>query len=476
MVCRKFLFIVLIMSIPIIAAGQEKWTLQSCMDTAFKRNILLNHGLLSNQINKITLAQSKAAILPNLNLSDQQSLNAGYTSDPYTYQYSTQSISSNSLSLNSSVTLFNGYLLLNTIRQHKLLYEAGTLDIEVAKNTLLLNILAAFMQVLMDEEAIDETQAQIDATQHLVETTELFVRFGKVAELNLLQVQSQLATDKLSRITALNQLELDKIVLQQLMDVRATTSFDIERKALGDLIPEIPVPAEEIDGIAQAFLPDIKSAAIKTNASIVSLKMAEGGLLPKLTLTAFLKTGYSSSSSTYTESTSYQSETIGYVNNNTSQPVIALVPLTTTNYQNEPISSQLRNNFGQVVSLTLSVPLFNNLTAKSNVAIAKVNVQDARLNEQQSRNDVRKSIEIAYTNQVSAAKKLIATQAQADLEKRTYSDMGKKYALGLLSPTDYLIEKNNYSRVALSLVQAKYDYVLKVKMVDFYLGKTMTLN
>jgi outer membrane protein len=238
-------------------------------------------------------------------------------------------------------------------------------------------------------------------------------------------------------VNAENQLQLDKLTLLQLMEIPIRNDFDIQRMELNELFPETPMSTEEIDKISENFLPQIKSASQKTDASLYSLKMAESGRLPKLTLGGAISTGYSSAKTDF------------YMN-------------------------QFKNNVSQQVSLTLAVPIFNNLMTKSNVAIAKINVQSSQWNEQQTKNDVRKNIEMVYTNQVMAGKKLIATQEQMELEKRTYFDMEKKFNVGTMGATDFLIEKNNYNKVAMLLIQAKYDYVLKAKMVDFYLGKPLT--
>lgn len=417
--------------------AQNVWTLQACIDTAFKKNISLNQEQLVSQIDKINLRQSKAGLLPNLNIADAQSLNSGYSPDPYTYQYTNRNITINNLALNSSVTLFNGYLLVNTVRQNKLLYESSMLDVEKLKNDIMLNVLAGYMQVLMDYEAIDVANAQVEETKVQTEQTQKFVEFGKVAELNLFQIQSQLAADKLTKVNAENQLQLDKVTLLQLMETPIRSDFDIERTELKKLFPEIPLSTEDIDKISESILPQIKSYSMKTSASIFSLKMAESGWIPKLMMSGSLKTGYSSLNS-------------------------------------DPISDQLKFNSSQFLGLTLSIPIFNNLLVKSNVDIAKINVLNARDNELQIRNDLRKNIETVYTNQVSAGKKLIATEEQMSLEKKTYNDMGKKYSVGAIDATDFLIEKNNYNKVSMSLIQAKYDYVLKTKMVDFYLGKPLT--
>jgi len=418
------------------ANSQTTWTLKACIDTAFKQNISLNQQQLGSQIEKINLTQSRAARLPNLNMSDVYSLNAGSIQDPSTSIYSRQNISANDFGINSSVTIFNGGLLLNTIKQNRLLYEAGMLDVEKTKNDILLNVVAGYMQVLMDYEAISVAQAQVDASKVQVRQIQQFVDFGKLAELSLLQIQSQLSSDKLLKVNADNQLLLDKLTLLQLMVVPVRNDFDIPRMELKELFPETPMVPNEINKISESFLPQIKSASQKTNAALFSLRMAKSGILPKLSLGGAVMTGY-------------------------------------TGTNTEQFGNQFKNNFSQQVSLTLAIPIFNNLMVRSMVAIAKINVQNAEWNEKQTRNDVRKSIEMFYTNQVMAGRKLLATQEQMELEKRTYSDMEKKFNVGAMGVTDFLIEKNNYNKAEMLLIQAKYDYVLKAKMVEFYLGKSL---
>lgn len=418
------------------ANSQTTWTLKACIDTAFKQNISLNQQQLGSQIEKINLTQSRAARLPNLNMSDVYSLNAGSIQDPSTSIYSRQNISANDFGINSSVTIFNGGLLLNTIKQNRLLCEAGMLDVEKTKNDILLNVVAGYMQVLMDYEAISVAQAQVDASKVQVRQIQQFVDFGKLAELSLLQIQSQLSSDKLLKVNADNQLLLDKLTLLQLMVVPVRNDFDIPRMELKELFPENPMAPNEINKISESFLPQIKSASQKTNAALFSLRMAKSGILPKLSLGGAVMTGY-------------------------------------TGTNTEQFGNQFKNNFSQQVSLTLAIPIFNNLMVRSMVAIAKINVQNAEWNEKQTRNDVRKSIEMFYTNQVMAGRKLLATQEQMELEKRTYSDMEKKFNVGAMGVTDFLIEKNNYNKAEMLLIQAKYDYVLKAKMVEFYLGKSL---
>ena len=456
----------------ICAKGQVKiWSLKACMDTALERNILLNQEQLNLQITNINLLQAKAAMLPNLYLNDTHGLNSGFSLDPYTNQYTTQNISSNNLSLNSSVNIFNGHILLYTVRQNRQLYNASLQDVDKTKNDIVLNVLAGYLQLLMDYEAIDVANAQVEATNVQLGQTQKFVQFGKVTELTLLQIISQLAADKLTVVNAENQLQLDKLILLQLMETPVTADFAIVRVPVLELYVNAPLPPANIYPIAAAFWPPLKGAALRTEAAASGIKIAQTYGLPLLTLNAGLKTGYSSIRSNFQYDTTFQSTTIGYVKGDPTQPVIGNVPTYNSNKQIQSFGDQLKNNFGEFVSLSLSVPIFNRYYAHSAIAIAKINVRSAKLNQQQAANDLRKAIETVSTNQVSAGKKLIAVQEQADVEKRTYTDMEKKYAFGVISATDFLIEKNNYNKVNMLLIQAKYDYMLKVKMVDFYLGK-----
>ncbi|MGZ4049595.1 MAG: TolC family protein, partial [Bacteroidia bacterium] len=139
-----------------------------------------------------------------------------------------------------------------------------------------------------------------------------------------------------------------------------------------------------------------------------------------------------------------------------------------------PFGKQFQDNFNQAIGLNLSVPIFNNLIVKNNIAKAKINLQSVQLDELNIKNQLRKNIEQAYTDQLVAAKQYQAAKEEEKSEERSYSDMEKKFENGIVNATDFLIEKNNYNKVKQTLVQAKYNYTFKTKVIDFYLGKPLT--
>ncbi len=458
-----------------VQAQTKIWTLKECIKRAFEENIALNQSRLSNEITRISWDQSRYNAYPNLNLYDAHNIGFGRTLDPVSYAYTNQTYSSNIPSLSSSVTLYNGGHNLNLIKENKLNYDAGILDIEKQQNDLALTILGAYMQVLLDIEAVNIAKEQIALTAAQVDRTQKYVTAGKFPELNLFQIQSQLATDKSAEVDAENTLQIARVTLMQLLELPLTPDFDIEKPELVTTLAEATAhSSDDVYTMALTLQPQIKSAALRTEAAGHDLKVSQSALFPVLGLTGTVRSSYSSLRSQISDQLVYQRENIGYVQGNPLQPVVGLVPsdqITSTAY---PVAKQFADNFGELLGFTLTIPLFNNFQAKSAISKSKIGIANAKLNEESARVQLRKVIEQAYTDQNGSAKKLVAANEQEKSEERTYGDMEKKFNAGMASTTDFLVEKNNYNKAQLAKVSAKYDYVYKTKVVEFYLGKPVT--
>ncbi|MFI5221018.1 MAG: TolC family protein [Bacteroidia bacterium] len=456
----------------VVIAQPKKWALTDCISEALEKNIQLNQTKLNNRLDKINVDQSKANRYPNLFLSDAHNFNFGYNIDPFTYQYTQQNFSTNNLSASSSVTLFNGFLLSNSIRQNLLLYEAGKYSVEKMKNDISLNVTAAYLQVLYTYEAVDIAKAQMDATSKQVEKTQKYVDAGKVALGNLLLVQSQLAADKAGMVNAENQLQLAKVTLMQLMEMPVVANFDVVKLNTEQLPSVKLLPSQEIYNTAEGIMPEVKSAAYQSNAAGLGLKLAQSNLMPKLTLGGTLKTGYSSNRSKIDYVTTL-SPTIGYLQSNPAERVIGLVPVSSPQRSDYPLMNQFSDNFAQAIGLSLTVPIFNNLQGKYGIDKAKIAIQNAKLNEQAAKVQLRKNIEQANTDLNAAIKNYAAAEDGLKAETRSYNDLEKKFGLGMANATDFLVEKNNFLKAELALLQAKYNFIFKSKVVDFYTGKSL---
>ena len=342
----------LVLSVP-LQAQQKTWTLKECIDRAFEKNIALNQSKLGNEVSRITWDVSRYALYPNLNLNDAQGFSFGRSLDPVSYQFTNQNITTNSPSLNSNVTLYSGFRNINMIRENKLTYDAGNLDIEKQKNDLALNVLAAYMQVLMAAEAVNIAKEQRESTANQVDRAEKYVNAGKLPELSLFQVRSQLAADKSALVDAENALQIDRVNLMQLLELPVSPDFDIAKPSIDAILSEAaPLSSEEVYNAALGIQPQIRGAAMHTQAANVDLKVAHGALLPSLVLAGALRTNYSSLRSQYSSQLFYQTETVGYVQGNINQPVTNLVPI------NELVASSypIRNQFSDILARTSALP------------------------------------------------------------------------------------------------------------------------
>jgi len=444
---KRFLFLTMVvLLIASTATGQEKrWTFRQCLDTALQHNISVNQSRLSNELNKVNLEQTKANRIPSLSANASEGLNLGKNVDPTTNTFVTQAYHSTNVGISSNLNLFNGLQNANTIRQNQITVESGQFDIEKVKNDVTLNITTGYLQVLFSYEIVAAAKSQAASTAAQVDRTEKLVRVGKSPESDLLQIKSQQATDNLSIITAQNQLDLAKVTLMQLMEIPITDDFEIE-------IPVLEEPAMALlqtnDAIYQkslGVLPQIASAGLKTNAALMALKVSEGARWPRLMLGGSLNSNFASSR---TQGSSVNPE--GY-----------------------PFFTQIWDNIGQSFNLGLSIPIYNNRQIKSNTERAKINLLTAQLNEQNTKNVLRKSVEQTYTDLKASMKKYEATKEQLLAVEAVYANSEKKFDVGVMNATDFLIQKNNFIQSQSNLIQAKYDYIFKSKILDFYQGKAI---
>jgi outer membrane protein len=423
-------------------AQKQPWTFKQCLDTAMQRNISVNQSKLTNDLNRITLEQVKANRIPSVNANMGESVNFGNTVNPTTNAYVAEAFHSTSMGLSGSLNLFNGMQNANTIKQNRLNVQASEFDIQKVKNDVTLNITTGYLQILFAYEILSVAKNQVSATTAQVERTEKLVNAGKAPESDLLQIKSQLATDNLGVINAQNQLDMAKVTLMQLMEIPISDDFEV---AVPELVEPTPIVQSNVDiyNKSLAVMPQISGAAMRSSAALMALKVSEGARWPRLTLGGNLNTNYASSRK---QGTSINPE--GY-----------------------PFFSQLWDNLGQSFNLGLSIPIYSNRQIQSNIEKARINEMNVKLNEQNTKNVLRKSVEQSFTDLRASGKKYDATKQQLNAVESVYKNAEQKFNVGVMNATDFLIQKNNYMQSQSSLIQTKYDYIFKSRILDFYQGK-----
>ena len=460
------------------AIAQEKgkpWSLQQCIEYALKNNIQMKQNMLNEKTSEVSLLQSKAQILPSLSGNGSNSYNNGQKVDPFTNKFVEGSWTlSQNFSLSSNVTIFGGLQAVNTIRQNQDNLMASQLDVQKMQNDISLNIASAYLQILLAGELLDVARNQSDITKLQVERTKKLVDVGNLAKGNLFDIEAQAASEEVNVVAAENSLSLASLNLVQLLNLDTIENFSIAK-------PEISLPAEvilnttpgQVYNAAITQQPQIKSAEFRLRSSEKGIAIAKAGIYPRLSLGAGLGTGYSGESQQLIGNPQYTGLTpSGAV---TSTGDIVYVPNYKYNYETVPYSKQYNSNLNKSVGFYLSVPLFNNLQVHTSVENAKIARENADLNLRLQKDNLRKTIQQAYNDAISSLKKFQATQKALSAIGESFKYMEQKFTVGAATSTEYDDAKNKLIKAKSDLLQSKYDCIFKMKVLDFYQGKPITL-
>lgn len=415
------------------------WTLSRCIDYAMQKNISIQERVLTNETNLVNAEQAKASRFPSLNASVSQNFNWSKEPDMNNQYGSYTGSNGTSYNLNSNVKLYNGFRTQNSIKQAELSYKAGGYDVNTLRESISLNVLDAYLQVLYSEEQVKNSEKQVESTAEQLRLSEERMRLGAISKSDCLQVKSELASENLTLANARNQLSVNRVTLMQLMELPVSDSFRINHPVF--LLPENVtgnLNADSIYNIALSLKPQIKSAELNRQIADLDVAIAKAGYQPSLSLNGGLSTGYQSAMS------------FAY-------------------------DYQVKNKISPSLGLTLSIPIYQNKQVRSNVAIAKIGTANAALSETGTKNQLRKSIEQACVDVNSAVIKYDASNEKFNSAQESYNVAQEKFNQGLLNSVDFLIQKTNLITSESELLQSKYNLVFSKKILDFYTGTPLTL-
>lgn len=457
------------------AKANRPMSLEECIEYALKNNIQIQQSELNSELSEINLTQSKANLLPSLNANASHSYNYGRTIDRFTNQFATKQVLSQNLGLSSDVTLFGGLQTINTIKQNKYDYLASRYDIDKMRNDVSLNVASGYLQVLYAIEGVDNARNQMGITQAQVERTKKLLDAGSVAKGTLLDIQAQLASEELNLTTAQNQLDIAYLSLAQLLNFETTEGFSIVKPQLEigteALLVENP---NQIYSTAVSNLPEIKSAEYKVKSSEKALDVAYGGLSPRLSFSAAYGTGYSGLSQEIVSLPQF----LGFAPNGnvTSGGDTVFAPyFSDPATQTTPFADQYKSNVNKSFGFFLTVPIFNRLQTKSSIDRARIQKLNAELTVESTKLQLQKNVQQAYADANAGLKKYHATLKTVDAIKESFKYIEQKFDVGMINTNDYNDAKNKLVKAQSDLLQAKYEYIFKTKVLDFYQGKPLKL-
>lgn len=474
-----FFFIGMIGAFGLQAQGQPEnkttkssgWSIQKCIDYAIEHNIDIKQNSLTIKTNEYNVQQSKLARYPSVNASATQGLNFGRSINPTTNEFINTRALTNNFSLDASVTLYNGGKLQRTVKRDQKTIEISKLDLKATTNTVSLNVATSYLDVLLNQELLRAAQQQVASTKTQLARTEKLLKAGSVAENEVINLRATLANDELQVVTAENNLNLARLRLMQLMNLPSGEKFEVEAINVDNLVaqPHNETPSQIFD-IAQASQPNIKSAQLSVENSEMSVDIAKSDRYPTLTLNAGIVTRYSDAGRLFPETGQTIQTPIGLVSG-TNQTVVR--PVNVTEERPYPFTQQLSDNLSQYISLRLSIPIFNGGQVKRNISTSIIQKRQAELTVQNRKNLLRQDIEQAYNNAKASQNTFQARKKLLESRQLAFEIAQKRFNAGAMNSVDFNLAKIDRDRAQSDMIRAKYDYLFRTEVLNFYMDKPL---
>ena len=474
---NKFYILSVILIISLAAKAQEKWGLLKCVQYAMDNNISVRQVDLQSKTAALQLKQNRLGQLPNFNFSGGPSYNSGRNQDPTSFSLITQSYLSANMQLQSSAEIFNWFSKRNTIAANEWELQAARAGTDKVKNDIALTVANAFLQILLSKEQEKIAKVQLQQSQAQLSNTRKLVNAGALPELNAAELEAQVARDSATVITAKGGVYQNILNLKAFMAMDADSYFEI------DAPPVEKIPVEKIAdlqpdavyNLALSNMPQQRVNDYKLKAAQKTSVAAKGGLYPTISVFGSLGSGFNNRTREITGSTQVIAP-LGKVNiNGLDYNVFPLQPFTDYSYGKSAFFTQLNQNFRQSVGLSLNVPIFNGNNARSIYERSRINIKNLQLQKELDDKTLKIDIYRAYDAAVVALEKFNAGKKSLETAERTYSFAQKRYEVGVLTTFELITNQNNVFRAKLENVLNQYDYVFKMKVLEFYKGQGLKL-
>lgn len=421
------------------AYSQEQgWTLEECIDYALQNNIGLQRQALQSENAGVNLAKSRMGMLPDLNFGTDARLGFGRSIDPVTNLITFKQNISNSYSLNTSFTLFSGFAALNSISANKFMVMAGMESEKVARNTLIVEIMGQYYQVIYARGTEEAARLQLEQSERQLERISRMVETGREAVARKYEMESQVSSDRLTWTVALNNANQAVTALRQMLQLEPDAEFDIMLPDMDQLlIRDTGFDADSIYGIGSEVLPRLKAIEYELRSSEKQLAAAKGLLAPSISAGGSIFTGY------------YKvlgEETTGQIS----------------------YGSQLRNNNSQSLYLTLRIPIFNNYSSYGTVKQARIRVEDDRLRLELEKNKLYTEIENACLSYNRGRDEYLAAEANLQFNTKSFESVEKKFESGLVDVTDYAAAKATLFSAGLEALRTRLQLLIRQLTIRFY--------
>ena len=478
---RKFLQLISMLLTGTISFAQpntaDKWDLRKCVEYAMQNNISVRQADLQIRFAELEFNQSKLSQYPNANFSSSLGYSAGRNQDPTTFSLITTGYVFNNYSLQASIDLFNWFTKKNTIAAKDINLKATQASVEKAKNDVALNVAVAYLQVLLAREQITLAKSKVAQTISQLESTRKQVDAGKLPELNAANLESLLASDSSSLISAETSAQQTLLQMKALLNLDAAVSFDIVTPPV-DLIPIenlADLQPDAVYNLAIANMPQQKVDILNVLAAKKMVEVAKGGKYPTFSLFGSLGSAYNNKAKEIKSKTQIIAPLGSVTVGGTPYQVFPLSPFDSYTFGKINYFGQLNQNFRQSVGLSVSVPILNGGNLRTAWQRSKLTVKQSELQQEQNSFTLKQDIYKAYNDAVAAIQKFNANKKTVESSEKAYDFAAKRYELGLLSTYDLITTQATLQQAKSQLLYSQYDYVFKMKLLEFYKGQGLKL-
>ncbi|WP_294614117.1 TolC family protein [uncultured Bacteroides sp.] len=422
------------------AQAQEGWTLRQCIDYAIEHNIDIRRTANTAEQSEVNVNTAKWARLPSLNGSAGQSWNWGRTQtaikDETTGDYSTVYVNTNSNSTNMSVStnipIFTGLEIPNQYALAKLNFKAAMADLEKAKEDISINIASAYLLVLLNKELHQVSLGQVELSKEQLARISRLAELGKASPAEVAEAKASVAQDEMKAVQANNNYQLALLDLSQLIELETPEGFTLSAPAVTlDLLPL--TPPDEVYQTAVTTKAAVQAAQYRLEGSKHNIRIAQSDFYPQLNLNGSLGTNYYST-------------------------------------LDRNFSQQLRDNFSKYVGFSLSVPIFNRFSTRNRVRTARLQKENYSLQLDNVKKTLYKEIQQAWYTALASESKYTSSSTASNASAESFRLMSEKYDNGKATAVEYNEAKQNLMKAQSDELQAKYEYLLRTKILDFYKG------
>jgi len=449
--------------------ANTSYNLQECIAIALKNNLDLKLAQLKTKTADVKFKQGKNGLLPTLNGNYNIGKSNGRSIDPFTNSYINEQLTFSNAGLNLDVNVFNGFKVRNEIRQSRFNLQASEMEIEDVKQNLILEVTLLYIQILNTRDLLKLTKATLVSTKSQLKRLESHYKNGIGNPADFTDMKGQYNRDQAGIITAENNLKSSILSLVKVLNLDLDSENEFE-SILGLIATEkYQFSANEVYSNALENLATFKSKQLRIDAAKTGVKIANSGYFPEVSFFGLLNTNFSNNAQIFTPTGTSIIETGDFISlNNMEHPVLRNEAI----YHGTKISykDQFENNLNSVAGISVRLPLFNGFRTKNNVKIEKLQLEETRVNLKQTKFIFKQSIKEAYNNMASSFERYQILKKQVKAFEESFRINEVRFNSGVSNIVEYITSKNNMDASRLNLNTTKYEYLLRVKILDYYRG------